>query len=133
MLLHVFGRDIEANVSNVTSAQRSSPVWELPDAWSRHLVQIWPVRSEHVNWPPEFANDDWRYGTQRAELEALCAYWRDEYDWRAQEARMNALPNYRTEIDGIPIHYLLEGSATAQQRLLYVHGTGCNARVWAAS
>jgi pimeloyl-ACP methyl ester carboxylesterase len=41
-----------------------------------------------------------------AYLRELCAYWADGYDWRATEARLNALPQLRTEIDGLSIHFL---------------------------
>lgn len=39
-------------------------------------------------------------------MRELCAYWADSYDWRATEARLNALPQFRTEIDGLGIHFL---------------------------
>lgn len=72
---------------------------------------------------PEFANEDWRYGTRRSELEALCTYWRDEYDWRAQEARMNELPNYRVEIEGVPIHFVrVAGKGPDPMPLVLSHG-----------
>lgn len=65
-------------------------------------------RLDHVNWPHDFDNDDWAYGVPRAYLEELVDYWRDGFDWRAQEARLNALAHYRTEIDGLPIHFVHE-------------------------
>lgn len=63
-------------------------------------------RLRRTRWAPEFGNDTWSYGTKRSDLEALCAYWADEYDWRAQEARMNAFENFKTEIEGIPVHFV---------------------------
>ncbi len=80
-------------------------------------------RLARTRWAPEFGNDGWAYGTKRADLEALCAYWRDEYDWRAQEARMNALHNYRTEIDGVPLHFVREpGKGPNPIPLILSHG-----------
>ena len=63
-------------------------------------------RLANIRWAPEFANEDWRYGTNGKYLRELVAYWHDGYDWRAQEKAMNAYPQYRVEIDGIPIHFL---------------------------
>ena len=48
--------------------------------------------------------DDWSQGVPLGYLEELCDHWASEYDWRATEARLNALPQFRTEIDGLGIH-----------------------------
>jgi hypothetical protein len=45
-------------------------------------------------------------GVQRATVEALARFWVTEYDWRACEDRLNALPNFRTEIDGLKVHFI---------------------------
>jgi pimeloyl-ACP methyl ester carboxylesterase len=45
-------------------------------------------------------------GVQLATLEALARYWSTEYDWRACEAKLNALPQFKTEIDGVDIHFI---------------------------
>jgi pimeloyl-ACP methyl ester carboxylesterase len=49
---------------------------------------------------------DGSQGVQHATLEALARYWATEYDWRACEARLNALPQFKTEIDGVDIHFI---------------------------
>jgi epoxide hydrolase len=49
---------------------------------------------------------DWSQGVPLAWLRNLCGYWADGYDWRRCEARLNALAQYRTEIDGIAIYFL---------------------------
>ncbi len=56
--------------------------------------------------PDELDGAGWEYGIPVAYVRDLVAYWRDEYDWRAQEARLNALPNFRTEIDGQCVHFI---------------------------
>ena len=48
----------------------------------------------------------WDYGTERAYLAELLAYWRDEYDWRRAEAQLNSFDNFLTEIDGARVHFL---------------------------
>ena len=50
--------------------------------------------------------DDWSQGVPLGYLEELCDHWASEYDWRATEARLNALPQFRTEIDGLGIHFV---------------------------
>ncbi len=63
-------------------------------------------RLESTRWAEDFGNADWAYGVERGWLEEMCAYWAGAFDWRAQEAAMNAFPQYRTEIGGLEIHYI---------------------------
>ena len=63
-------------------------------------------RLEAARWPEDFANGQWEYGTNRAYLEELVTYWRDRYDWRAAEAAINALPQFRVSLDGVPLHFV---------------------------
>jgi hypothetical protein len=46
---------------------------------------------------------------QLATLEELARYWTTEYDWRKCEARLNALPQFTTQIDGVDIHFIPSG------------------------
>ena len=50
--------------------------------------------------------DDRSQGVQLATMQELAHYWRTEYDWRRLEARLNALPQFKTEIDGVEIHFI---------------------------
>ena len=50
--------------------------------------------------------DDRSQGVQLATIQALATYWTTDYDWRACEARLNALPQFKTEIDGVDIHFI---------------------------
>ena len=43
---------------------------------------------------------------QLATIQALVAYWTTEYDWRKAESKLNSLPQFRTEIDGVDIHFI---------------------------
>ncbi len=63
-------------------------------------------RLSAIRWPNDPGNEDWRYGTNRAWLEDLVAYWRDGYDWRRQEAAMNRFAHYRVVLDDVPIHFI---------------------------
>jgi len=63
-------------------------------------------RVEMTRWPePETVADDTQ-GVQLATIQALARHWSGDYDWRRCEARLNALPNFITEIDGLDIHFL---------------------------
>lgn len=59
---------------------------------------------------PRFAQDlpgvGWDYGTPPAYLQELVSCWKDEYDWRVWEAKLNDYPHFTTEIDGQTIHFL---------------------------
>lgn len=63
-------------------------------------------RIEATRWPSRELVDDRSQGVQLATLKALARYWTTEYDWRACEARLNAMPQFTTEIDGIEIHFI---------------------------
>jgi pimeloyl-ACP methyl ester carboxylesterase len=59
-----------------------------------------------TRWPPRELVDDRSQGVQLATLQALARYWTTDYDWRTCEARLNALPQFTTEIDGVDIHFI---------------------------
>ena len=59
-----------------------------------------------TRWPSKELVPDRSQGGQLATLQALARYWTSEYDWRRCEARLNALPQFRTEIDGVEIHFI---------------------------
>jgi len=63
------------------------------------------ARLRNTRWPAALADPDWAYGIEQSYLRELVRYWLDEYDWRRHEARLNAWPQYRTEIDGQRIHF----------------------------
>jgi microsomal epoxide hydrolase len=61
-------------------------------------------RLARTRFPDEVNDADWSWGTDLAYLKSLCRYWREDFDWRAQEARLNALPQITTTIDGLRLH-----------------------------
>jgi pimeloyl-ACP methyl ester carboxylesterase len=63
-------------------------------------------RLKAARWPERETVDDWSQGVPLDYIRKLCAHWADGYDWRATEARLNALPGYRAELDGLGIHLL---------------------------
>ena len=76
-----------------------------------------------TRWPDGPDGDDWRAGVPAGYLRGLADHWRTEFDWRAQEARLNALPQFTTEIDGQNIHFLhVRSPEPAAMPLLVIHG-----------
>jgi pimeloyl-ACP methyl ester carboxylesterase len=63
-------------------------------------------RIARVRWAPEPAGGHVGYGVPVGRVRELAEYWRDRYDWRAWEARLNAYPQYTTTIDGTNVHFL---------------------------
>jgi pimeloyl-ACP methyl ester carboxylesterase len=63
-------------------------------------------RIDSMRWPSRELVDDRSQGVQLATMQALARYWTTEYDWRACEARLNALPQFMTEIDGVDVHFI---------------------------
>lgn len=63
-------------------------------------------RLELTRWPERETVGDWSQGVPLAKAQALVAYWRDRYDWRRFETHVNGFPQYRTEIDGLGIHFI---------------------------
>jgi pimeloyl-ACP methyl ester carboxylesterase len=63
-------------------------------------------RLARTRWPDELPGVDWRYGVPLDYLKELAAYWRTSYDWRQQEATLNAFPQFTTEIDGARVHFV---------------------------
>lgn len=80
-------------------------------------------RLRTTRWADDFANADWSYGVEREWLGEMVRYWAADYDWREQEAAINAHPQFRTEIDGIPIHFLhVRGKGPNPVPLILTHG-----------
>ena len=75
---------------------------DVPEGELRDLRE----RLGRTRWPEAETVGDWSQGVPLAWLRELCEYWADGYDWRATEARLNAMPQFRTEIDGLGIPFL---------------------------
>jgi len=76
-----------------------------------------------TRWPSEELVADRSQGVQLATSQELARYWATDYDWRACEARLNALPQFKTEIDGVDIHFIHVRSRHADALpLIVTHG-----------
>ncbi len=80
-------------------------------------------RLRRTRFHPSIADPDWDAGTDPAYLHDLVAYWLDDFDWRAQEARINRFDQVATSVDGQPIHLIHARSPEPDATpLLLVHG-----------
>lgn len=76
-----------------------------------------------TRWPDSLTDAEWDYGTDVAYAKSLVRYWQTGFDWRAQERRLNAFPQFRTEIDGLQIHFAhVEGKGPDPIPLVLSHG-----------
>ena len=75
---------------------------EIPEADLADLRQ----RLRQTRWPDPETVDDWSQGIPLGYTRELCEYWLEHYDWRASEASLNRFPQFRTEIDGLDIHFI---------------------------
>jgi pimeloyl-ACP methyl ester carboxylesterase len=92
---------------------------EIPQADLDYLHD----RLGNARWPSELPGVGWTRGVPLGYLKELAEYWRTQYDWRVQEARLNQYPQFTTEIDGQHIHFLHLSSDQADAKpLLITHG-----------
>ena len=81
------------------------------------------ARLDRTLWPDELPGTGGSYGMTNARVRKLADYWRTEFDWRAFEARLNAYPQFLTEIDGQDIHFLhVRSSRPDATPLIVMHG-----------
>jgi pimeloyl-ACP methyl ester carboxylesterase len=99
----------------------------IPKPYSLHVphVDIADLRERlaRTRWPDEPPLEPWSTGTSVAYAQALCAYWRDSFDWRAWETRLNGFRQFTVPIGGIDLHFLhVPGKQPDAPPLLISHG-----------
>ena len=75
---------------------------DIPDEQLAELRR----RIAATRWPSKELVEDRSQGVQLATVQELARYWTTDYDWRKAEAKLNALPQFTTEIDGAEIHFI---------------------------
>jgi len=96
-LARPYAKELPRMSDDVTSFRIDIPDTDLDDLRDR---------LRRTRWPEAETVDDWSQGVPLGYVQELCRYWADGYDWRATEARLNALPQFRTTIDGLGIHFI---------------------------
>ena len=80
-------------------------------------------RLERARFPDEVPGSGWTYGSDLAYVKELSAYWRDRFDWRAQERQLNAWPQFQVRIDDVDLHFIhAPGKGPKPMPLLLSHG-----------
>jgi microsomal epoxide hydrolase len=101
------------------NAQPEAFTLRVPDAAMADLRE----RLARTRFPDQAPGDPWTYGTSVDYLRGLVDYWRTGFDWRAQEARLNAFPQFRTPLHDIDVHFLhVPGKGPNPCPLLLMHG-----------
>lgn len=81
------------------------------------------ARLKQTRFAPGLAGAGWDRGTSPAYLEDLCRYWHRDFDWRRQERHLNTFRQFRTEVDGVGLHFIHErGKGSDPIPLLLIHG-----------
>jgi len=80
-------------------------------------------RLADTRWPDEIPNTGWDYGSNLAYIKELVEYWRTDFDWRAQETKLNEFNHFKSEVDGLDIHFIHEkGKGPNPIPLVITHG-----------
>src|SRR5262249_12959062 len=94
---------MSAQTEQPTSASAIEPFHaDVPDETLEELRR----RITATRWPSGELVADASQGVQTATMQALTRYWATEYDWRRGEAKLNALPQFKTDLDGLGIHFI---------------------------
>ena len=80
-------------------------------------------RLDNIRWPDQLNDADWSYGTDLEYLRDLCSYWRNEFDWRAQEKALNRFDQFLMEVDGQTLHFIHQRSRHENAKpIILTHG-----------
>jgi pimeloyl-ACP methyl ester carboxylesterase len=92
---------------------------EIPEAQLDDLRR----RLDATRWPDRETVGDWTQGSPLSKVQALCDHWRHRYDWRRAEAHLNGLGQFKTDIDGLTIHFLhVRSPHPGAMPLILTHG-----------
>ena len=98
-----------------------------PETFNLHVPDAALVdlreRLSRTRFPDQSPGEPWAYGTDLNWMAGFVDYWRDGFDWRAQEARLNSFPQYKVSLQGIDLHFLhVPGNGPDPHPLLLSHG-----------
>jgi pimeloyl-ACP methyl ester carboxylesterase len=81
------------------------------------------TRLKRTRWPDEVEGAGWSMGTNLAYMKDLVDYWLSGYDWRENEAKLNALPQFKADVDGVNIHFVhAKGEGKNPTPIILTHG-----------
>ena len=92
---------------------------EIPDS----VLDDLKSRLERTRWPDELPDTGWDYGSNLDYVKELVEYWRTKFDWHAQEKLINSFSHFKSEVDGLNIHFIHEkGKGPNPMPLVLTHG-----------
>tara|TARA_B100001765_G_scaffold144317_1_gene91760 strand:- start:3062 stop:4213 length:1152 start_codon:yes stop_codon:yes gene_type:complete len=92
---------------------------EVPD----NVLQDLKERLARTRWPDEIPGSGWDYGSNLDYIKELVDYWQSEFDWRAQEKLINSFSHFKTDVDGLGVHFIHEkGKGPDPMPLVITHG-----------
>ena len=92
---------------------------EIPDS----VLDDLKSRLERTRWPDELPDTGWDYGSNLDYVKELVEYWRTKFDWHAQEKLINSFSHFKSEVDGLNIHFIHEkGKGPNPMPLVITHG-----------
>lgn len=108
-------QEIQRNANNaVTPFEISISDEEIADLQQRLALTRLPDQLNDISW---------EYGTDLAYMREVLSYWQNDFDWREQESQLNQFDQYKTDIDGLNMHFIHQRSANSEAiPLLIVHG-----------
>lgn len=106
-----------------TQASAQEPIRPFTIAIPDSAIEDLQRRLEATRFPDQIPGTGWDYGTDTAYLKELVEYWREDFDWRAQERALNAFNQFVTPIDGVDVHFIHQRSPHPDAMpLLLTHG-----------
>ncbi len=92
---------------------------DVPDS----ILEDLKSRLERTRWPDELPGTNWEYGSNLDYVKELVEYWRTKFDWHAQEKLINSFSHFKSEVDGLNIHFIHEkGKGPNPMPLVITHG-----------
>lgn len=90
---------------------------------AKEVLDDLKYRLDHVRWPDQLKDSGWERGTELGYLQSLVSYWRDHFDWRAQEHELNRYSQFHCNVDGIDVHFVHEcGKGPNPLPIILTHG-----------
>ena len=123
-----------ADLNKVTPSEKEKPMPEFRFANNAPIIPFeidiadaaiadLKRRLAATRMPDQIADTTWEYGTDSSYLSELIAYWQNDFDWKKQESELNQFDQFKTEIDGLDMHFIHQRSENPDAiPLMIVHG-----------
>lgn len=104
-------------------ANNDSPILPFEISIADADIEDLKRRLANTRLPDQIGNTSWEYGTDISYLRELLDYWQNDFDWRQQETQLNQFDQFKTEVDGLEMHFVHQRSANPDAiALMIVHG-----------